>query len=400
MIASIIDVSVKEVNLSVVRILRLLRTLRPLRFISHNKSMKLLVTALLESVSGIINVLIVVVLIWMMFAILGINLLRDKMKYCHIPVQITDYSIYQVRQSDCSLIPGATWSTYDTNMDNIGSSMLTLFILSTLEGWPNYMHQFLDATTEGPVVESNPWIYIYFIIYIFVGTWFLLNLFIGVIFLNFRIADKKAKNQYLTDEQARWIEVQRLMLDVKPNYASIRAPHSRLRKKIWLFVDKKPYLEYIVMPCIILNIVTMAMAYEGAPLEYDNALFWINMGFSGVFLIEAALKLLAYGAKGYFESGWNQFDFFVVCASIVDTVLFASGNGMIKFLKVGPQLARIFRILRVTRLLRLIKAFQGLQQLIQVAIFALPALMNVIALLFLSFFIFSILGCYLFNKVK
>lgn len=45
--------------------------------------MKLVVTALLESVSGIINVLIVVILIWMMFGILGVNLMKDKMNYCH-----------------------------------------------------------------------------------------------------------------------------------------------------------------------------------------------------------------------------------------------------------------------------------------------------------------------------
>ncbi len=63
-ISSLIDIIVEGVDLSVVRILRLLRTLRPLRFISHNINMKLVVTALLESVSGIINVLIVVILIW------------------------------------------------------------------------------------------------------------------------------------------------------------------------------------------------------------------------------------------------------------------------------------------------------------------------------------------------
>lgn len=46
-IASFIDVSVAAINLSFVKILRLLRTLRPLRFITHNRSMKILVSALL-----------------------------------------------------------------------------------------------------------------------------------------------------------------------------------------------------------------------------------------------------------------------------------------------------------------------------------------------------------------
>ncbi len=63
-IAALIDFSIEGIDLSAVRILRLLRTLRPLRFISHNKGMKLVVTALMESVSGILNVLLIVFLVW------------------------------------------------------------------------------------------------------------------------------------------------------------------------------------------------------------------------------------------------------------------------------------------------------------------------------------------------
>ena len=61
--------------------------------------MKLVVTALLESVSGIMNVLIVLILVWMMFAILGINLFKDKLHYCKFPdslknnLSIYDYDI-------------------------------------------------------------------------------------------------------------------------------------------------------------------------------------------------------------------------------------------------------------------------------------------------------------------
>lgn len=63
-ICSLIDVSVASIDLSSIKILRLLRTLRPLRLLNHNKSMKLIVTALMESVSGITNMIVVVVLIW------------------------------------------------------------------------------------------------------------------------------------------------------------------------------------------------------------------------------------------------------------------------------------------------------------------------------------------------
>jgi ribosome maturation protein Sdo1 len=70
-VSSIIDMSFSNVNLGAVRILRLLRTLRPLRFVSHNLNMKIVVNALLQSVGAIFNVLVVVCLVWLMFAILG-----------------------------------------------------------------------------------------------------------------------------------------------------------------------------------------------------------------------------------------------------------------------------------------------------------------------------------------
>ena len=80
--SALIDMSVESVDIPAIKVLRLLRTLRPLRFISHNINLKIVVTSLLASVSAIINVLIVLLLIWLMFAILAINLLSKKMSFC------------------------------------------------------------------------------------------------------------------------------------------------------------------------------------------------------------------------------------------------------------------------------------------------------------------------------
>lgn len=74
-ISSMIDMSMESIDLPVIKILRLLRTLRPLRFISHNVNLKVVVIALFESVGAMLNVIIVVLLIWLMFAILGMSLL-------------------------------------------------------------------------------------------------------------------------------------------------------------------------------------------------------------------------------------------------------------------------------------------------------------------------------------
>ena len=60
----------------------MLRVLRPLRFISHNKNLKIIVNSLLGSMTGILNVTIVIVMIFIMFSILGVFLFKNKLYYC------------------------------------------------------------------------------------------------------------------------------------------------------------------------------------------------------------------------------------------------------------------------------------------------------------------------------
>lgn len=110
MLFSILELSITDVNLSVLRIFRLLRTLRPLRVIALNIEMKIVVTALLESIGAIFNVGIVLVIVWFMFAILGVSLFGGKFYKCE--QENFDY------KEDCEEY-GYSWENSDTNFDNI-----------------------------------------------------------------------------------------------------------------------------------------------------------------------------------------------------------------------------------------------------------------------------------------
>ena len=138
-----------NVDLPVIKILRLLRILRPLRFISHNINMKIVVIALLESVGAIMNVLIVVVMIMLMFAILGMSLIGGRMGYCDIE------EFYGVNKVTC-LAMGSKWLTRDINFDNIFKAMNYLLVLSSKVGWPDYMWNAIDSD-----LPENVYIYIY-----------------------------------------------------------------------------------------------------------------------------------------------------------------------------------------------------------------------------------------------
>ncbi|MGZ5142156.1 MAG: ion transporter [Burkholderiales bacterium] len=57
----------------------------------------------------------------------------------------------------------------------LGTSLLTLFQLVTLEGWVDVMNA---------VLESHPWSWIYFVSFVLLGTFVVLNLFIAVVINN------------------------------------------------------------------------------------------------------------------------------------------------------------------------------------------------------------------------
>lgn len=65
-------------------VLKLFRTLRPLRIISRNMEMKIIISSLAHSMCSIFNVLIIIICIFLMFGILGINLLEKKLYYCNL----------------------------------------------------------------------------------------------------------------------------------------------------------------------------------------------------------------------------------------------------------------------------------------------------------------------------
>ena len=137
----------------------MLRTLRPLRFISHNTAMKVVVTALLNSIGAILNVVVVILLVWyaflflwewcrFMFAIFGVSLLAGKFQYC---AGNPDF-VYTVGTEEECMEVGGHWKSYDSNFDNTIQAILSLFIVSSLEGWPDIMFHACDTTAIGTVL--------------------------------------------------------------------------------------------------------------------------------------------------------------------------------------------------------------------------------------------------------
>jgi len=141
-VTSLIDNMFASSDVAAFKILRMLRILRPLRVVSHNVQLKMIIAALLNAAGSILNVIVVILVVWLMFAIFAVNTYKGHFFYC----SIEKYKYHD--KFDC-IDKGGEWLRYDSNFDNIGQAMMTLFVVSSLEGWPDIMQQAIDITKEG-----------------------------------------------------------------------------------------------------------------------------------------------------------------------------------------------------------------------------------------------------------
>jgi hypothetical protein len=391
---SIVDMSATSYDIAIVKIFRVLRVLRPLRFINHNVNLKMVVVALLESMNSIFNVVIVIAVVYLIFAILGVSFFGGRFFYCNIDM----YTIQT--EQDCMINLGE-WKQFDFNFDDVKQAMMTLYVVASLEGWPDIMIQALDMTEQGqgPRKENTLASMVFFIVFILIGSFFFLNFFLGVLFLKFEEAQKEEQKGF-SKEDLTWQDIQKLIVQAKPEYESTNVPTLPWRIYFHEMVTSKRF-EMVITIAIMLNMVQMALQHEGQTPPFTRFMDFTNDIFTLIFIGEAVCKIIAYG-KSYFHNTWNQFDFFVVVSSIFDILLKAIEQLVTTgaFLKAAPQIARVFRVLRVLRVVRLASKAEGLQAILQTISFSITPLSNVILLLLLIFFMFAVLGNFLFSTIK
>ncbi|XP_062072327.1 sodium channel protein type 5 subunit alpha [Lepus europaeus] len=385
-----------------IKSLRTLRALRPLRALSRFEGMRVVVNALVGAIPSIMNVLLVCLIFWLIFSIMGVNLFAGKFGKCinttegDLPLSYTVVN----NKSECesfNVTGELYWTKVKVNFDNVGAGYLALLQVATFKGWMDIMYAAVDSRgyEEQPQWEYNLYMYIYFVIFIIFGSFFTLNLFIGVIIDNFNQQKKKLGGQdiFMTEEQKKYYNAMKKLGSKKPQ-KPIPRPLNKYQGLMFDIVTKQAF-DVTIMFLICLNMVTMMVETDDQSPEKVSVLAKINLLFVAIFTGECIVKMAAL-RHYYFTNSWNIFDFVVVILSIVGTVL----SDIIQKYFFSPTLFRVIRLARIGRILRLIRAAKGIRTLLFALMMSLPALFNIGLLLFLVMFIYSIFGMANFAYVK
>uniref|UniRef100_A0A8C7EIS6 Voltage-dependent T-type calcium channel subunit alpha n=1 Tax=Neovison vison TaxID=452646 RepID=A0A8C7EIS6_NEOVI len=344
---SIIDIVVSVASaggakiLGVLRVLRLLRTLRPLRVISRAPGLKLVVETLISSLKPIGNIVLICCAFFIIFGILGVQLFKGKFYHC-LGVDTRNIT----NRSDC-VAANYRWVHHKYNFDNLGQALMSLFVLASKDGWVNIMYNGLDAVAvdQQPVPNHNPWMLLYFISFLLIVSFFVLNMFVGVVVENFHKC-----RQHQEAEEARRREEKRLRRLEKKRRKAQRLPYYATYCPTRLLIHSmctSHYLDIFITFIICLNVVTMSLEHYNQPTSLETALKYCNYMFTTVFVLEAVLKLVAFGLRRFFKDRWNQLDLAIVLLSVMGITL--EEIEINAALPINPTIIRIMRVLRIAR---------------------------------------------------
>ncbi|XP_019348147.2 voltage-dependent L-type calcium channel subunit alpha-1S [Alligator mississippiensis] len=395
---SLISMGIQSSTISVVKILRVLRVLRPLRAINRAKGLKHVVQCVFVAIKTIGNIVIVTTLLQFMFACIGVQLFKGKFNSCTDPSKITEK---ECRGSFITYVDGdptqiqleqREWQHNDFHFDNVLSAMMSLFTVSTFEGWPQLLYKAIDTHTEdmGPIYNYRVEMAIFFIIYIILIAFFMMNIFVGFVIVTFQEqGESEYKNCELDKNQRQCVQY---ALKARPLRRYI--PKNPYQYQIW-YVVTSSYFEYLMFFLILLNTICLGMQHYNQSDEMNHASDILNVTFTILFTVEMFVKLMAFKAKGYFGDPWNVFDFLIVIGSIIDVILSeiddSEDNSRVSI--------TFFRLFRVLRLVKLLSRGEGVRTLLWTFIKSFQALPYVALLIVMLFFIYAVIGMQMFGKV-
>lgn len=386
-------------GVSAIKILRTLRVLRPLRTVKRLPGLKNVMMCMVTSAKKIGNILVIMFLFIFIFAAIGVQLFKGAFASCSdatIRLEnecIGNFVSYQ--DIDTVIVEEREWSNPDMNFDNIFNGMVTLFAVSTTEGWVDVLNAAKDSTEPGmgPRLQTDRYeIDVFFVVYMLIITFFMINIFVGYVVTTYVEEDNRHyADSGLNKNQRNCLSY---IINVKP-FRQFQNSY-RFQDKWVRFVEHRHFNNFITVAIIGNTILLMMEADEISHVaeirdSYSNGLEIANYVFSTLFLMEAMFKVIAYNPTVYLDDGWNRLDFLIVVSSIADVAItLSAGSG------VNVTFLRLFRVVRV---IKLVAKGEDIRRLLFTFIMSFKQLPSVGLLIGLVFFIYAIVGMQFFAKV-
>ncbi|XP_078075293.1 putative voltage-dependent R-type calcium channel subunit alpha-1E [Mustelus asterias] len=380
----------KDIN--TIKSLRVLRVLRPLKTIKRLPKLKAVFDCVVTSLKNVFNILIVYKLFMFIFAVIAVQLFKGKFFYCTDSSKLTRKECrgQYVYHGTEKKVVDREWKRYDFHYDNVIWALLTLFTVSTGEGWPQVLQHSVDVTEadQGPIPGNRMEMSIFYVVYFVVFPFFFVNIFVALIIITFQEqGDKMLEESSLEKNERACIE---FAISAKPLTRYMPQNRQTFQYRVWHFVVS-PSFEYTILTMIALNTVVLMMKHHSPPSGFVSVLKFMNIAFTISFTLECILKIIAFGFLNYFRDSWNVFDFVTVVGSISEIIV---NECNLKFVNLN-----FLKLFRAARLIKLLRQGYTIRILLWTFVQSFKALPYVCLLIAMLFFIYAIIGMQLFGNI-
>ncbi|KAK6033021.1 putative ATP synthase F0, A subunit, partial [Ostertagia ostertagi] len=382
-------------NLNTIKSLRVLRVLRPLKTIKRIPKLKAVFDCVVNSLKNVFNILIVYFLFQFIFGVIAVQLFNGKFFYCTDKTKRFAHQCHGQffifdNQNEPPRVEQREWRLRPFNYDNTINAMLTLFVVTTGEGWPGIRQNSMDTTFEdqGPSPFYRVEVALFYVMFFIVFPFFFVNIFVALIIITFQEqGEAELSEGDLDKNQKQCID---FALNARPRSLFMPEDKNSIKYRIWRLVTSAPF-EYFIMAMICCNTIILMMKFHGNSDFYEKVLRLFNTALTAVFTVESILKILAFGVRNYFRDGWNRFDFVTVVGSITDALVTEFGG---HFVSLG-----FLRLFRAARLIRLLQQGYTIRILLWTFVQSFKALPYVCLLIGMLFFIYAIVGMQVFGNI-
>ncbi|CAF1235655.1 unnamed protein product [Rotaria magnacalcarata] len=302
---------------SVAQFLMLLRSTRPLRIFILVPDMRKVVYEVCRGFKEILLVSILLVVLMFIFAIFGVQIIGGRLARCNDRDYYNNRTLchgtfmrelyvskMNVGGADPVMLVPRVWANpQNFNFDYIGSAMLALFEVLSLEGWLEIRDIIMD--------RMGPQHAIFVHIFVFIGTLIGLTLFVGVVIANY---SENKGTALLTVDQRRWMDLKGRIKLAQPLRTPPRPENNKFRSYVFDITQTKLFKK----SSAVLVLFNCALLYKpwkaNEKITQISAL--ISSLFTFLFLVEAVMKCIALGFAGYWQSRRNRFDLLVTILGI------------------------------------------------------------------------------------
>ena len=198
------------------KVVRSTQSLKPMRIVSRSRNIRVVIQALGSALPAVCNVAVILLSVWLIFGVIGMQLFMGKMDVCwpgpvpHRRHQSSDpIALLEQQQKDNCVAHGGVWKAQYQNFDNIVSALQVLFQVAVLVGWREICDVAMRFTSQAHGM--------FFVLFIFIGSFFLMSVVIGVLLNSFSEQKHLAEgSKFLTESQQSYLKAAKVLAQMKP----------------------------------------------------------------------------------------------------------------------------------------------------------------------------------------